>query len=291
MEPTHKSDLPYQIVTDRICALLEQGTAPWHQPWQGDVGMPRNLVSKKPYRGINVFILGSQSYDCPWWLSFKQVQEKGGHIRKGEKMSYVVFWKLLERTTTAEDGSQEPGTLPLLRYYTVVNARQCEGLTLPALEVLEREHTPIEACEALVAGIPNPPTIHHGDSRAYYRPVTDSVHIPDPERFESAERYYATLYHELTHATGHQSRLSRPTLKDAVRFGDVSYAREELVAEMGAAYLCGATGIVNDTIAQSAAYLQGWLKALRNDPRMLVLAAAQAQKAADYLRNVQHDEA
>ena len=290
MEPTHKGDLPYQIVTDRICALLEAGTAPWHQPWQADVGMPRNLVSKKAYRGINVFILGSQHYDSPWWLSFKQVQEKGGRIRKGERMTYVVFWKLLERTHTAEDGSSERDTLPILRYYTVVNARQCEGLTLPPLEVIEREHTPLEACEALVAGIPTPPAIQHGDAQAYYRPATDSVHMPDPERFETAERYYATLFHELTHATGHPSRLNRPTLKDAQRFGDTSYAKEELVAEMGAAFLCGATGIVNDTIDQSAAYLQGWLKALRNDPRLLVLAAAQAQKAADLLRNLSHEE-
>ena len=199
MEPTHRGDLPYQIVTDRICALLEAGTAPWHQPWQADIGMPRNLVSKKAYRGINVFILGSQHYDCPWWLSFTQVQAKGGRIRKGEKMSYVVFWKLLETTRTAEDGSQERAILPLLRYYTVINARQCEGVPLPPLEVDEREHTPLAACEQLVAGIPNPPAIHHGDTQAYYRPATDSLHLPAPQRFASAAHYYATLFHELTH--------------------------------------------------------------------------------------------
>jgi len=283
-----QKDLPYQLITDHIVALLEAGTVPWHRPWDAAVGAPRNLVSTHPYRGVNVFVLGSQRFTSPWWLSFpKQVNDLGGRLRAGEKVSYVVFWKPLERTQAHEDGTEDTRRIPLLRYYKVVNALQCTGITTPeASETAPREHAPLAACAALVATMPQRPTLHHGHTQASYWPREDAVYLPNPERFESPEAYYSTLYHELTHATGHASRLNRATLKDMVRFGDTNYSREELVAEMGAAFLCGVTGIAHTTIANSVSYLDGWLRALRADTKLLVIAAAQAQRAADCIRGV-----
>ena len=284
-------DLAYQIITDRIIALLEKGTIPWHQPWNADTGMPKNLITKKEYRGINVFMLGSSGYESPWWLSFpKQVNDKGGTLRKGEKCSYVIFWKHIPVTERDEaTGEDRTKRVPMLRYYKVVNAAQCTGLTLPAITP-DRTHTPIESCESLIASMPHRPEIRHDDTRAYYRPSTDSVHMPRPERFFNTERYYSTLFHELTHSTGHTDRLNRPTLRDMLRFGDTNYSKEELVAEMGAAFLCGVTGIENRTVDSSAAYIKGWLHALRNDKKLLVHAGAQAQKAADFIRGITFED-
>ena len=288
-------DVAYQIMTDRIIALLEKGTVPWHRPWDPEVGFPRNLVSKKFYRGINVIMLGCQMYNSPWWLSFpKQVNERGGRLRAGEKLTYVVFWTRTQYQQEDEQtGEIETRAGAVLKFYKVVNLRQCEGINPPILDEesrADRVHTPIEACEALIAGIPKAPVIEHGSTQAFYRPSADTVHMPRPERFDSPEAYYSMLFHELTHSTGHPSRLDRPTLKDAVRFGDSNYSKEELVAEMGAAFLCGVCEIANRTVDNSAAYIASWLEQLRNDHKLLVHAAAQAQRAADYLRGITWQE-
>lgn len=278
--------LPYQIITDRITALLEAGVCPWVKPWNAEAGMPRNLFSQREYRGINIWMLGAQSYSSPFWATYRQVEQAGGQVRKGEKSTPIVFWKV----GVGED--EETGKTRrtfLLRHYWVFNAAQVDGIAVPVLpEDVTYEHTPLEQCEKVVTNYPLRPTILHGDSRAYYRPSTDSIHMPDMQLFSQAERYYSTLFHEMTHSTGHKDRLNRATLVDAVRFGDRSYAKEELVAEMGAAYLCGVTGIVNETVDNSAAYLAGWLKTLRNDPKMLVQAAGAAQKAVDHILNITH---
>ena len=271
--------LAYQIITDRITALLEAGTCPWVKPWNAETGMPRNLFSQREYRGINVWMLGAQSYSSPYWSTFNQAKAAGGTVKKGEKSTPIVFWKVNEYTNS--EGEIEKGFL--LRHYNVFNAAQLEGVAIPVLETPTYTHSPLEQCEKLVGNYPNRPAIMHGETRAYYRPSTDCVMMPDMERFPQASSYYATLFHELTHSTGHQDRLNRETLKDAVRFGDRSYAREELVAEMGAAYLCGVCGIENDVIDNSAAYLKGWLSVLRGDIKMLVTAAGQAQKAVDHI--------
>ena len=288
-------DLAYQIMTDRMIRLLEQGTVPWHRPWDPAVGVPRNLVSKKPYRGINIFMLGTQHYDSPWWLSFpKQLGEHGGALRKGEKLSYVVFWtRTRYETEDAETGEAQARSGALLRFYKVVNLLQCEGIRPPIGEEKtprpDRSHEPIAACEALVRNIPNPPGIRHEATQAFYALASDRIYMPRPERFDCPEAYYSTLFHELTHATGYPSRLNRPTLKDMVAFGDTHYSKEELVAEMGAAFLCGVCEIANRTVNNSAAYISGWLERLKNDTRLLVQAAAQAQRAADALRGITYE--
>ena len=178
----------------------------------------------------------------------------------------------------------------VLRQYTVFNAAQLDGVAIPAITVLAHRFTPIERCAQLVDAMPNRPTILHGHQRAFYKPATDTLHLPSPACFQSPEAYYATVFHELVHSVGHRSRLNRATLTDLCLFGDPTYAKEELVAEMGAAYLCGVCSIANTTLANSAAYLQSWMQVLRQDPTMLVHAAAQAQKAADYIQNLHPDE-
>ena len=187
-----------------------------------------------------------------------------------------------------EPGRKERGGYAMARAYTVFNAAQCE---LPAKwaerargGVPDMAPAPtIAACEKIVAEMPSRPAITHGGSAAFYRQSVDQVTMPEPGSFAAPELYYSILFHELTHSTGHAARLNRATLVDAVRFGDTNYSKEELVAEMGAAFLCGVAGIANRTIDNSAGYVHGWLKKLRHDPRLLVQAAAQAQRAADYI--------
>lgn len=271
---------PYDIITDQITTKLEEGTVPWRKPWYGEAGMPKNLVSKKDYRGINVFLLHCLGYESPYFVTFKQAKKLGGHVRKGEKGCPVVFWKQLD--VKDEDEEKTVRHVPMLRYYTVFNVAQTEGLEIPVLDVPEREHTPTEAAEQIVQGMPKAPEIKHGQRAASYSPAEDVVRMPRPEVFESGEGYYSTLFHELTHSTGHTSRLDRKLSTESVAFGSADYSREELVAEMGAAFLCAQAGI-ETRLDQSAAYIEGWLKKLKSDRKLVVVAAAQAQKAADFV--------
>ena len=270
----------YQVITDRIIGLLKAGTVPWHKPWKGG-GPVKNLVSKRAYRGINQFLLGCSDYASPFWLTFNQAKKLGGSVKKGEKSTPVVFWKLLE---SEDQETGEKKEIPVLRYYRVFNLEQTEGIEGPEPEEQELgEFTPIERCEQIIRNMPNPPKIQHRRQAAWYRPSQDLVNMPKPESFESAEEYFCTLYHELSHSTGAEFRLNRPTLTDMCPFGSTNYSKEELVAEMAAAFLCGKTGIENQTIDNSAAYINGWLKKLRNDEKLVIFAAAQAQKAVDYI--------
>lgn len=287
------SDKVYQIITDRIIGMLEKGVVPWHKPWAGVDSMPKNLVSGKEYRGVNVFLLGSLGYQRPEFVSYKQAGELGGQVRAGEKGCPVVFWKMLQgEEINVKTG--KPELIPLLRYYTVFNVAQCDGLEgkLPALPE-GKQHEPIKEAEAVVASMPSKPPVKTGNARAYYSPAEDYVAMPDLGAFESPEAYYDTLFHELTHATGHASRLNRKGIAatdgERSRFGSAPYAREELVAEMGAAFLCGHVGIVDRVIDNEAGYIKSWLDRLNGDPKLVVVAAAQAQKAADFILGVKHE--
>jgi antirestriction protein ArdC len=273
----------YQIMTDRIVGLLEQGVVPWRRPWKQLGGlMPQNLKSKKAYRGVNVFWLACAGYGSPYWVTFKQAKALGGSVRKGEKGFPVIFWKWLERE---DEDTGKSRRIPMLRYYTVFNVEQCEGIEdkVPQIDTDEPvEFEPIERCEQIVESFSGP-SVRTGDSRAYYVPSTDLVNMPKRELFETAESYYSVLFHELGHSTGHESRLGREGITDATMFGSHKYSKEELVAEMTAAFLSGHCAIDSATVENSAAYIQGWLKKLRNDTKLLVSAAAQAQKAADLI--------
>lgn len=268
----------YQVITDRIISLLEEGTVPWHRPWGSPEDFPKNLVSGKEYQGINTFLLSSAGYESPYWLTFKQAKERGGSVRKAEKGMPCIYWNTIE----IEDAkSGEMKSRGFLKRYTVFNVAQCEDVAYPPVEKIEREFEPIEACEKLVAKMPNPPGIKHEGNRAAYSPSQDTVSMPRPESFESPEHYYSTIFHELTHSTGHEKRLNRMPIANAP--GGRGYAMEELVAEMGAAFLCGRTGLEDKTIDNSAAYIDFWLGRLRNDSKLVVQAAGKAQKASDYI--------
>lgn len=270
----------YQIVTDRIIKMLEQGTVPWRKPWNVSSSMPRSLSTKKEYRGINMFLLACQQYGSPWWLTFNQIKERGGYVKQGQKASPIVFWKWIEN-----DDSDEKQKVPLLRYYNVFNVEQAEGITYPELQTETNAFAPIEAAEQIISNMPNKPLIQHMGNRAYYNPLSDTVTLPLQTAFQSPEEYYSTAFHELTHSTMAENRLNRKATTQVHKWGDDAYSKEELVAEMGASFLCGHSGIANITIENSAAYLAGWLRALKNDRTLLIQAAAQAQKASDYILN------
>jgi antirestriction protein ArdC len=272
-----KTKSAYDRITDRIISLLEQGTVPWHKPWSAKTQWPRNYVSHKHYRGINVFLLTSMCYESPFWLTFRQALQLGGSVRKGEKSCPVVFWKLKEPKDEAADKKRK---IPLLRLYHVFNVSQCDGLK--ESQPTSEEIIAMKPAE-IIAKMPQPPLIKHGMTRAFYSPGADHIGLPDRERFNHEWGYYATLFHELVHSTGHEKRLNRSTLTDSSGFGSNPYCKEELIAEIGAAYLCGYADIVERTIDNSAAYLNSWLKELSNDRSLIVFAAAQAQKATDFI--------
>jgi antirestriction protein ArdC len=275
----------YQVVTDRIIRLLESGTVPWHRPWKGGSEVPKNFISRKAYRGINCFLLHAAGFASPYWLTFKQVQSLDGRVKKGEQSFPVVFWKIFE-----EEDNGETKKVPFLRYHSVFNVAQCEGITVPVSPEINGKFSPIEKCEEVVTKMPHRPAIEHGGGRACYSPVRDAVNMPEATQFESAEAYYSILFHELTHATGHVSRLNRKEITDPIRFGSNPYSREELVAEMGAAFLSGHCEIENTTLTQSASYIQNWLERLKDDRKLVVHAAAQAQKACNFILGFKPEE-
>ena len=282
----------YGIVTEKIISMLENGIVPWRRPWTS-TGLPRNLVSKKPYRGVNVFLLSASKYVSPFWLTYRQANELGGHVRKDEESTLIVYWKVddAEQRTehlAAEEPEGKTRRRFLLRYYRVFNVEQSELPQavidkLPKIETYQ--HDPIEAAEKIIAGMPNAPEIQYAGSKAFYSSITDRITLPPRELFVSAEEFYATALHETVHSTGSQKRLARGSILEAAPFGSATYSREEMVAELGAAYLCAEAGISNAVVENQAAYVAGWLKKLRDDRKLLIHAAAQAQHAADYILN------
>lgn len=276
----------YEVVNSRILELLESGTVPWRKTWNVGSNMPKNIVSKKDYRGVNVFLLACSEFSSPYWMTYKQCTDLKGHVIKGSKSTPVIFWKWLDRKDTeATDTGAVSGKIPMLRFYNVFNLEQTEGIEPPVTTETINTFTPIEKAEQIIAGMPLRPEIKHGGNRASYSPMLDYVKLPVQSSFELPEEYYSTAFHELSHATGHESRVGRKGVTETSYFGSHEYSKEELVAEMGAAFLCGHAGIEN-TLENSAAYLAGWLKALKNDKTLLIHAAALAQKASDYILNL-----
>lgn len=279
----------YEMVTEQIVAQLEQGTVAWRKPWRSGVGVgPTNLVSNKAYRGINVFLLAVQPYASPYWLTFNQMTTLGGNLKKingadekgtGQKSTLVVFWQMLR----VRDGEDQK-LIPMLRYYRVFNLDQTENVHIPKGRVTDEKNEEVEfdaitAAEAIVAGYQNPPKISENQPAAWYRADIDLINLPKRELFETPDEFYTTLFHELGHSTGEKNRLDRlaPTY-----FGSHEYGREELVAEMTAAFLSAEAGI-ESTQDNSAAYLASWITTIREDTKAVVVAAGKAQKAADLI--------
>jgi antirestriction protein ArdC len=289
----------YSRITDKIVADLANGVRPWMRPWNAEHAAGRITRPLRhngiPYKGINVVMLWAaaemKGYACPLWLTFKQALELGGNVRKGETGELVVYADRISRTETNDKGEECEREIPFLKGYTVFNAEQCEDLPAqytaraepPALTPLHR----IEAADRFFAA--TGATLRHGGTRAYYAEGPDFVQMPPFETFRDAESYAATLAHELTHWTKHGTRLARDMGR--VKWGDEGYAREELVAELGAAFLCADLGITPEVREDHAAYIASWLKVLKDDKRLIFSAASHAQRAVDYLHSLQGRQA
>lgn len=285
----------YQKINESIERLLDSGLT-FSTPWvSADMGGAQNLVSRKPYTGRNAFLMGmvARMYGNPFFVTYKQAQELGGQVKKGEKSWPVVYFAMLEKKEDSSKPDGEKDRFPLARWSNVFNLSQCEGISSPKIDApVISDFSPIELCEKLIASMPNKPRIDHSiGGGAFYVPSEDRVQLVHKNQFFSAENYYATLFHELGHSTGHKSRLDRDTLTECAAFGSQVYSREELVAEFCAAYLCGVTGIENKTVESSAAYITGWKKRLKADPQAVFWAMKQAEKAADFIQGIKKEGA
>jgi len=278
-----------QQIAETFIAALDAGTIPWRRPWaragRSDWQGHHNAATGRPYSGINPMLLEIRALREGWetrgWMTFKQAKAAGGSVIKGSKGTQVVFWKMLK---VDDDGEEK--TVPLLKHFVVFNVSQIEGLAEriePQPEEEEAaEFDPVEVAESIVGNMPSPPSIRHAkQDNAFYLPAADAVTMPERGQFTHAPGYYSTLFHELAHATGHESRLNRPTLTGGARFGSREYAREELVAEITAGYLCAESGIGDEVIGNQTAYVQHWAAKIKSDPDMVLWAAGQASKAAD----------
>jgi antirestriction protein ArdC len=290
---TEKTDV-YTRVTNKILADLERGNLTWHQPWQaghqaGPVSRPLR-AGGQAYRGINVIMLWAaameKNYSCPLWLTYRQAAELGGQVRKGEKGSLVVYANEIVRTDTDESGADVEVKIPFMKGYVVFNGEQVDGLpghfyaTVPPLtNKIER----LEFAERFFANTKI--TVQHGGNSAFYSVDRDIVQMPQFQTFRDPESYYATLAHECVHASRHPARLNRDLGRK--KYADAGYAMEELVAEIGASFLCCDLGITPELREDHAAYIQSWLTVLKNDARAIFTAASHAQKAADFLKSLQ----
>ena len=282
----------YAIVTEKIIEQLEKGKIPWRIPWE--YSQQQNLVSKHAYRGVNIILTSAAAmtngWKSPYWLTFNQARKIGAKVKKGSKATLVTFWKILKfKDKDKNTGEDTVKVIPFLRYYNVFNVEQCE---LPEnwekkIADLKADHEEISDCEEITKGYLNNEKlkmVHDDMNRAFYSPIDDFVNVPPLNSFKKREEYYSTVFHELAHSTGNPKRLKRFDYTEKINpFGSQDYSKEELVAEITAAMLCGITEIEQKTIKNSAAYIQNWLNVLQDDRKFFVQAAGKAQKAADYI--------
>lgn len=283
----------YETITNEIIAQLESGVIPWRKPWRtsstGKLGaspLPHNHLTGQMYRGANLLMLLCAPFASRGWMTYKQAQSIGAQVRKGQQGRSIVYWRFDRKDSPTSTSDDKRG--PMMRTYTVFNVDQIDGLPadlpfdagdIAAFEPLEAGQLIVDAFLASTSH----PTLAHGGGSAFYSPADDHVQMPPKAAFYSAHGYYSTMFHELTHSTGHPSRLDRQH-KGKSYTGSESYSEEELVAELGAAFIAAECGISTaEQLDQSAAYIHGWLSRLRNDSRLVVLAAQRAQKAADFI--------
>lgn len=268
-----------QMVTQKILNALEQGMIPWKKPWIGVTAGAFNRISKKPYSIINQMLLEHTGE----YATFKQWSDLGGKIRKGEKSEIIVFWKIFEKEEINDKGEKEKVTIPLLKYINVFHISQVDGVE-PLKEPLN-DIEPIEAADKVIMDYVTREHITFEEiasNKAFYSPSSDRVVVPLKEQYQNANEYYSTTFHELTHSTGHETRLDR--FQKGAAFGSTEYSKEELVAEIGSATLLNTLGIeTNKTFKNSTAYIQNWLQALKNDNKLIISAASKAEKAVNYL--------
>jgi antirestriction protein ArdC len=285
----------YQTVTDRIVSMIERGAGEWRMPWHAAsagepgarVAMPRN-VTGRAYRGVNVPLLWASAeafgYPSPVWATYKQWQERGAQVRRGEKSTLIVFWKRIEVATDADGDDSDTESRLIARGYPVFNASQVDGFDPKSDDRAGERYEPqrIEAAEAFFCNVGA--IVRHGGNRAFYTTAGDFIQMPELRQFVAADRYYSALAHEHVHWTGSAQRCAREFGR---RFGDEAYALEELVAELGAAFLCADLSLSNEPRPDHAAYIASWLRVLNSDKRAIFTAASKAQAAADYLAGMQ----
>lgn len=283
----------YDQITNQIVKQMENGIVPWQKPWEHGTFMGCiSHTSGKPYSLLNQWLLSGKAGE---WLTYKQIQAEGGRVKAGEKASTVVFWKYLDKVEKQEDENGNEievvtGKFPILKGYAVFHIDQTEGIKPKYENKAKRyEHEACEEAEKVIANYVERDGLKlfvEDSDRAYYRPSTDEVHVPMMQQYKVCEEYYSTTFHELTHSTGHAKRLNRKELAGMSFFGDENYSKEELTAEIGAAFLCQTVGLqCEKAFENSVAYLQGWLKALKNDKKLIVAAAARAEAAVNYILN------
>jgi antirestriction protein ArdC len=271
----------YHIVLEKIINKLQEGVIPWRRPWRS--GMPKNFSTGRKYSGLNVILLGMLNYANPWFLTWNQLRKLNAFPKHGSNSHMVVFYKPEDFWDEEEDKvtgrtKKVLRTKYILRFYSVYNIEDTT-LPLPDIEIFDS----LERCEDLLTKMQNKPRILNEYNQAFYNRKRDVVNMPRKELFHSAEGYYATLFHELLHSTGHKSRLDRQTLYESHSFGDEIYSQEELIAEIGSSFLCAHTGISNKTLDYSASYIDGWLNVLNSNPRLLFDCAKRAKDAAGYI--------
>jgi antirestriction protein ArdC len=274
----------YQMITNRIIAELEKGVVPWKKSWT-EAGIPRNLISRKPYRGINLILLASLGYKRNFFLAFNEIQEMGIRIKQGEQGHMVVFYRWIEKEDKENEGIIM--RIPELRYYMVFNVEQCEGMLGDMVPEVSIPNDPIQVCENIVDAMQMKPEICFREQRANYHPFDDNVNMPERKNFIDSKYFYSTLLHELVHSTGHKSRLNRKALMNDP-FGTEPYSIEELIAEIGTCYLKSFAGIDSAKFRHNASYIQGWLNKLKNNNRFIVYACGQAQRATDFILGLQY---
>ena len=284
----------FKVYTDQminnINQAIEDGTgAPWHKPWTGVFGEHQNAISGHIYQGNNPFfldMLGGTNYEDYRWITYGQAKKAGGTLKDGEYQKSIALLKpiIIERKEDKDKPKDEVITFPIFRYYRVWNVEQWEGLEIePLVKPDAKEFVPVEEAEKIVSAMADRPEIfNNGKNRAYYRMKEDTIHLPDKSGFDKGNEYYSTLFHEIGHSTGHQSRVGRKGIENFDHFGSGQYAKEELVAEFVSAILCRQAGI-NNTRENSEAYLKSWIGKLKNDEKLLVSASSQAHKAVKYI--------
>ena len=279
-----KKDI-YEMVTDRIIEQLEKGYIPWQKPWTGVHDGAYNRISNKPYSLLNQMLLSKTGE----YATFKQWTELGGHIRKGEKAEIVTFWKIQQIEEENGDDEKIIKQLPLLRYYNVFHISQIEGVEPKSIDLNELQ--PIEEAERLKTEYMQREHIkilEKVTDKAFYSPSLDYIQVPCKEQYQNIEEFYSTLFHEMTHSTGHKVRLDREDVKDCMYFGSENYSKEELCAELGSAFLINKLGIASSkSFTNSTAYIQSWLRVLKNDKKFIISASSRAEKAVKYILNEQ----
>ena len=296
------SERIYELVTERMIAALERGTVPWRKPWQPGTGQPRSMTTGQRYRGVNVFLLAltaaEHGYTSPFWGTYRQISDSGGQVRRGEHSTLVVFFKQHQIVPPGEQAGPDgqPAetpvkTVPVLRYFRLFNAEQTAALPArfhPEPGTFSEITEPQAVLDAYLRD-GGPRLVHVAGDSADYDWRTDTIRVPRREQFRTSGGYYGTAFHECGHSTGHQSRLARPGVVTFDHFGSERYAREELAAEMTSAILCAQTGMDSpETFDNSASYISSWLRALRNDKKLVISAAAQAQRASEMVAGPSH---